>query len=120
MVCAWLRRTDGRWLISGGRDSVALLWDLKLAGKKNSSPQLAKTIPTIERVEAIGFLQEGEDLGGATVALEDPVFFTAGEKGVVKIWNAKRGKSLFVLGDEPSPGQEEQRQCVDAMLVESF
>ncbi|EEB87184.1 hypothetical protein MPER_15570, partial [Moniliophthora perniciosa FA553] len=51
---------DGRWLVSGGRDSVVLVWDLSpmdQRGKESSSkkgkdkavtPILAKTVPVLE------------------------------------------------------------------------
>lgn len=121
---------DGKWLISGGRDSVVLVWDLsakapsskhKGGGKgkeKEFMPTLAKTIPILERVEAVGLLHPDEDLAGSTSASEKLRFYTGGEKGVVKIWDAREGTVLFSLGSEQeniSDEQEEQRQIVDMM-----
>ena len=127
---------DGRWLVSGGRDSVVLVWDIsstrsapapakkgsKGKGKAaDSAPVLVKTIPVLERVEAVGLLHPDEDLAGAPSGPERLRFYTGGEKGAIKIWDAREGTVLFTLGQELEDGaaeeQEEQRQIVDAMYV---
>ena len=127
---------DGKWLISGGRDSVVLLWELfssqpvepmkrgkgrqKQAGSK---AVLSRTIPILERVEAVGFVIVGDDDDsrlGYESARNELRFFTAGEKGVLKIWDGRTGTILFQIdpSDEianASDGEEEQRQILDAM-----
>jgi U3 small nucleolar RNA-associated protein 13 len=124
---------DGKWLISGGRDSVVLIWDLssrRSTSKKDSvirkgkdkafSPTLAKTVPILERVEAVGLLHPDEDLAGSTSAANKIRFYTGGEKGVVKIWDGREGAVLFTLGEEDtkiSDDHEQQRQIVGAMYV---
>ncbi|KAF8204036.1 U3 small nucleolar RNA-associated protein [Pholiota molesta] len=76
---------DGRWLVSGGRDSVVLIWDLqsktstagsakvKKGAKKTTAltPTLVKTVPALERVEAVGILRSDDDM---------LKFYTGGEK----------------------------------------
>ena len=117
---------DGRWLVSGGRDQVALIWDmkerqLKKNGKgmeKESWPALAHTITTLERVEAVGILGEDVDIGESSSRRKHIRFFTAGEKGVVRIWDGKTGHVLRTFGEELDANheeQEEQRQILDAL-----
>ena len=123
---------DGKWLVSGGRDSVVLVWDIsskpvegsqtkssKAKGKeKDSAPTLVKTIPVLERVEAVGLLRQDEDLAGTTSGTSKLQIYTGGEKGVVKVWDARKGEVLYTLGqelDSISEDQEEQRQIVDAL-----
>ena len=122
---------DGRWLVSGGRDSVVLIWDLstgknqegdkgKTKGKgKAYSPTLVKTIPILESVEAVGLLRTDEDLTGSTSASKLR-FYTGGQHGVVKIWDAQEGSVLFTLGHRPlvtDTDDEVQRQIMNLMLV---
>ncbi|EPQ60264.1 WD40 repeat-like protein [Gloeophyllum trabeum ATCC 11539] len=125
---------DGKWLVSGGRDSVVLVWDLavkkpkpatksqKKGKEKEVLPTLVKTVPVLERVEAVGLLHPDEDLAGSSSDGAKLRFWTAGEKGVVKIWDAREGNVLFTLGKEQDnipDDQEEQRQILDAMYLPS-
>lgn len=124
---------DGKWLISGGRDSVVLVWDLSPMQQPNQkggkgkgkalAPTLAKTVPILERVEAVGLLHPDEDLTGSSSAPDKLRFYTGGQNGVVKIWDAREGNVLFTLGDDQnkiSDDQETQRQIVDVMYVCTF
>ncbi|THH04369.1 hypothetical protein EW145_g5570 [Phellinidium pouzarii] len=114
---------DGRWLISGGRDSVALLWDFtgndalvktnKRRGEESKFlvPILARTIPILERIEAVGWV--GEDN-------ESLHFFTAGEKGIVRIWNANSGINLFKLSGEAKKDTEQRQEILDACHISTI
>ncbi|EJD03826.1 WD40 repeat-like protein [Fomitiporia mediterranea MF3/22] len=108
---------DGKWLLSAGRDSIALLWDLhgnstssKKKGVKRGilSSSLSRTITILERVEAAGWV-DNED--GALH------FFTAGQKGIVKIWDARSGSSLCALNEAVEENEEEQREIVYASCI---
>ncbi|KAI0783305.1 WD40 repeat-like protein [Abortiporus biennis] len=128
---------DGKWLVSGGRDSVVLVWDIsskssetsksannKGKGKEKAhTPTLVKTIPVLERVEAVGLLQQDGGLVGTASGVTKLHLYTGGEKGVIKIWDAHSGNVLFTLGQEQEANiaeeQEEQRQIVNAIYVPS-
>jgi U3 small nucleolar RNA-associated protein 13 len=120
--------SDGRWLVSGGRDSVVLIWDLFSSKniptkekKKNSnrkSPTLVKTIPILERVEAMGLLQLDDNQFNTKTEFDQIRFYTGGEKGIIKIWDGSKGQVVQKLGEEQiqtSAELEEQRQIVDVL-----
>lgn len=132
---------EGRWLVSGGRDRVLMVWDLwggdehgwqRLAGGEAASKkkgkgkavevQLARTITVLESLESVGVLGREEEVAG----LDGPVgsrvvCWSAGEKGVVKAWDALKGSQLAVFRGaegvnvaDPSeePDEDEQRGIV--------
>ena len=120
---------DDRWLISGGRDAVVLVWDLqnclqtnyhpKKRREKDVSPLLAKTIPVHERVEALGIIETTENVGSSTGASKLR-FYTGGEKGEVKIWDAKDNQVLATFGgehNEKSADAEEQLSILDVIYA---
>jgi len=117
---------DGKWLLSAGRDSVALLWDISPlrasnpAGKrkeKPSEPRLVKTIPVLDHVEAAGLLLPEERLTGPSkIATPSGFrFFVAGERGVVTIWDTNKSAPLLTLGKEKLNNEDESRQILDAV-----
>jgi U3 small nucleolar RNA-associated protein 13 len=119
---------DGRWLVSGGRDQVVLVWDIserklkksRKGKEKEAWPSLANTITALERVEAVGILDEEVDASESSSRLRHLRFFTAGEKGLVRIWDGKTGDVLRVFGEERHASmdpadREEQRQILDAL-----
>ena len=112
---------DGKYLVTTGRDAVVLIWDLtpthgpssKIGKKQKMEIPLLGTIPVLERVEAGGVVElEGET--GLKV-------FTAGEKGVVKVWDVKSGKVVRTLAGHQTQTQtsDESGQIVQAMFVRS-
>ncbi|CAE6469273.1 unnamed protein product [Rhizoctonia solani] len=125
---------DGRYVISGGRDAVVLIWDTRppaengkpekggagKKGRKNSlTPVLVKTIPVLERIEALGVL-ESEDSEGRLK------FYTGGQKGVIKVWDAWDAKILQTFGEEIEGSSsleddgEESRQILDILYTPSM
>ncbi|KIK99464.1 hypothetical protein PAXRUDRAFT_822701 [Paxillus rubicundulus Ve08.2h10] len=119
---------DGKWLISGGRDSVIVLWDMSSSGDRSVSkgrgksktvtPTMSKTIPVMERVEAVGFVNPNvSDFTSETSKFH---FFTAGDKGVIRIWDSREGSVIHSLATgSGTADQEEQRQVVEAFYIPS-
>ncbi|KAF9650547.1 WD40 repeat-like protein [Thelephora ganbajun] len=119
---------DGKWLLSAGRDSVVLLWDIsplrasKPASKgkeKPSEPRLVKTIPVLDHVEAAGLLFPEERLAGSSKNATSPGFrfFVAGARGVVTIWDTNNSTPLLTLGNEKPNDKDESRQILDAVYL---
>ncbi|CAE6448997.1 unnamed protein product [Rhizoctonia solani] len=123
---------DGRYVVSGGRDAVVLIWDTrppiengkpdkpgKKSKKKALAPVLVKTIPVLERIEALGVL-ESEDSEGRLK------FYTGGQKGVIKVWDAWDAKVLETFGEETEGSGsleddgEESRQILDVLYTPSM
>ncbi|KAG8953427.1 U3 small nucleolar RNA-associated protein 13 [Tulasnella sp. 424] len=123
--------SDGKWLVTAGRDSVILIWDLHSAFSAQSAAttttttkkgtrvdvKLVKTVPVLERVEAAGILSAADcgDEKGLRV-------FTAGEKGVVRVWDVNSGKVTLTLeghtvGADSSEAVEEQGQIIHAIYL---
>ena len=69
---------DGWTLLSGGRDQVVHVYDLKAMA-------LQKTVPVFEQIEGIQVLTDGA--GPDSLALE---FATAGNKGQLRVWQLTR------------------------------
>lgn len=119
---------DGRWLISAGRDSVALIWDLSAKGSSGQSkktttpcmrPVLAKTIPVLERTEAVGFLPSDQEIPIAVGKKESLRFFTGGSKCIIRIWDAQSGEVLWKSGEEveDASDEDESRQITNVLCV---
>ena len=120
---------DGKWLVSGGRDSVVLLWDLSAGSRSTDrsiskrkgkstivAPTLSKTIPVMESVEAVGFVHP--ELNDFTAESPNLQFFTAGDKGVVRIWDLTQGSVVYSLATEAGSNTgdpEAERQIIDAL-----
>ncbi|KAI9030358.1 WD40-repeat-containing domain protein [Hyaloraphidium curvatum] len=92
---------NGEYLISGGRDRVVNIWNL-------GTKELVKTLPVSEGVEAVGLVDHSHlptKLRSSTKQT-DIVFYTGGEKGVVRIWNADRGEVLLAQAAEESSNHQ--------------
>lgn len=121
---------DGKRMISAGRDSVVLIWEFAAdstrssKGKGKEIVNLVKTIPVLERVEAAGLIPNDLRLDpeGST-SEKDIYFFTAGEKGTIKIWDGRKGvvlASLNELQTDPEQEMEVQREILDARFALTF
>lgn len=132
--------SDGRWLISGGRDSVAIIWDLnggpaaaQAKGKGKATVDgpvkavLVKTIPVLERVEAIGAIAASETVASSSSAPTTAGrlrFFTGGEKGLIRIWDATDAKVIASFGvdisENAKSSAENPREIMDVMYAVIF
>ncbi|XP_074135663.1 transducin beta-like protein 3 [Sminthopsis crassicaudata] len=92
---------DGHTMVSSGRDKICTVWDLKTRTS-------VKTVPVFESVESVVLLPKGEApaLGVNSSGLH---FLTAGERGVLRVWEAESGNCVHtqkpVVG-EGGPGRE--------------
>ncbi|CAN6603782.1 U3 small nucleolar RNA-associated protein 13 [Trichomonascus vanleenenianus] len=87
--------SDGKYLISGGRDRVVSVWS-------TASKKLVNTIPVMEVLETVGFLT-------------DDVIYTGGQDGVIKLWSRESGEKLGeqALEAEVAETEEEEISIVD-------
>ena len=129
---------DGRWLVSGGRDSVVMVWDLtggigaaSAATKKGKAaerkqPTLVKTIPVLERVEALGMIAATEVVASTSSGSDGGVgrlrFYTGGEKGVIRVWDATNAEVVASYGVDITAGSskseaDEPREIIDVMYT---
>uniref|UniRef100_S4RJG5 Transducin beta like 3 n=1 Tax=Petromyzon marinus TaxID=7757 RepID=S4RJG5_PETMA len=116
---------DGRTLLSAGRDSVVLLWELE-AGV------VRKTVPVYEPLEDLVVLPEEGDQSALGVQGKGIHFVTAGSKGTLRVWDAANARCVFTApppeagspGDDAAaaaasagPGDGAERTIVQAHLV---
>ncbi|XP_026340730.1 transducin beta-like protein 3 [Ursus maritimus] len=89
---------DGHTMLSSGRDKICVVWDLR-------SHQATRTVPVFESVEAAVLLPEepAPELGVKSKRLH---FLTAGDQGVLRVWEAASGQCVHTQRQRPGPGQE--------------
>jgi U3 small nucleolar RNA-associated protein 13 len=122
--------SDGRWMVSAGRDKVVLVWDMgedggeaakgkgKGKGRSTDGPRTVQTIIAGEQVESVGLLPVGEEaLGQPKGRLR---CWTGGDKGVVRVWDAFKaelvGQVSGVEGvDEAEMDEDEQRGIISVL-----
>ncbi|KAF9977221.1 U3 small nucleolar RNA-associated protein 13, partial [Modicella reniformis] len=85
---------SGNTLISGSRDKVVNVWDLK-------TMKLATTYPIYETLETVGILQKSkiQTIDGKDVS-EREMFYTAGDGGVIRIWDLRSGELIAKQNEE--------------------
>ena len=107
---------DGKTLVSGGRDKVLNVWDLERG-------VLRKTLPVFETIEAVGIVDvpepgaagdkkgKGKETGSTRRAV-----FTAGDKGVVRLWDLLTNEQIKTAADEVTKGGK-VHEIVDVVCV---
>lgn len=121
---------SGRWMITGGRDRVVLLWDFgsrldgasssgtlsagpKSKSKKSDGKQAPKTVQTTltnETIESVGFVDPSDLLpssSGSEGKKRSLVAYTGGEKGCVRVWDVLRGKEIGKMDGPAGRGDED-------------
>ncbi|CEI98202.1 hypothetical protein RMCBS344292_12317 [Rhizopus microsporus] len=101
---------DGQYLISGSRDKVVNVWDWR-------AKQLRATYPIFETIETVGFVEKNEEVTakfGSEYAQSD-IFYTAGDSGLVKLWDMKTGK--LIKAQEPE--KNSQHTITDVVYIKS-
>ncbi|KAI7894430.1 WD40-repeat-containing domain protein [Mucor mucedo] len=85
---------DGKYLISGSRDKVVNVWDWQ-------AKELRATHPIFETIETVGFLEKNVKLAGkfGKQWQDADIFYTAGDSGIIKLWDLKSGK--LIKAQEP-------------------
>ncbi|KAI8354162.1 WD40-repeat-containing domain protein [Blakeslea trispora] len=80
---------DGKYLISGSRDKVVNVWDWQ-------AKTLKATYPIFETIETVGFLEKNVKLAGKFGKnwQDADIFYTAGDSGLIKLWDLKSGKLI--------------------------
>ncbi|XP_014672367.1 PREDICTED: transducin beta-like protein 3 [Priapulus caudatus] len=82
---------DGNTLLSCGRDKVVILWNLKTS-------KMLKTVPVYETLEGVVLLRENTPFPALNIPVggtDDLHFLTAGERGVLRVWNSKTSKCVY-------------------------
>ncbi|KAG6800849.1 transducin beta-like protein 3 [Apis mellifera caucasica] len=80
---------DKDYLISSGRDRVLILWDL-------TSGSSIRVVPVYEEIEDTFIISKNLSLPFYNKDENAIHIATAGEKGIVKIWEMKTGKEVYV------------------------
>ncbi|XP_069876074.1 transducin beta-like protein 3 isoform X1 [Dipodomys merriami] len=89
---------DGHTMLSSGRDKICTVWDLR-------SCQATRTVPVFESVEAVVLLPE-EPVPALGVKNSGLHFLTAGDQGILRVWEATSGQCVYTQPQPPGPGRE--------------
>ncbi|XP_036144241.1 transducin beta-like protein 3 isoform X3 [Monomorium pharaonis] len=93
---------DGNYLVSSGRDRVLILWDI-LTGTS------VRILPVYEGIEGTFMISAKCLPSFVTSRKSDGIYVaSAGEKGVVKIWEMKTGKQIYAQDDSLVPPAKEE------------
>lgn len=91
---------DGRFLLSAGRDQIVNIWTLAVTGKP------LVTLPVMEAIESAGWIEAGRMVEGGKQRGNKGVpasllFYTAGEKGIIRLWSLEGSTCKLVVSSAP-------------------
>ncbi|KAK9764386.1 U3 small nucleolar RNA-associated protein 13, variant 2 [Basidiobolus ranarum] len=95
---------DGLQLISGSRDKVVNVWDLK-------KYKLKRTLPIYETLETVGIIKENTEFKESSIPNGRQYFYTAGDKGLIRLWDFETGKMVH----SQKPEQNSKHTLVDVI-----
>ncbi|EEB09051.1 U3 snoRNP-associated protein Utp13 [Schizosaccharomyces japonicus yFS275] len=73
---------NGKFLVSGSRDKTILVWNVQ-------TRKLARTIPALYSIEAIGWME-----GVSTEDSSKKLLYAAGENNIIGVWDVYDGKRV--------------------------
>ncbi|XP_060523217.1 transducin beta-like protein 3 [Cylas formicarius] len=88
---------EGQRFVSSGRDKVLILWELG-----RGTP--LKTVATYETIETLLGMPRKFKLPGFQSDPDSVYVASAGEKGVVRVWDVPKGREVFVQPESTAPG----------------
>ncbi|XP_050463329.1 transducin beta-like protein 3 [Cataglyphis hispanica] len=105
---------NGNYLVSSGRDKVLILWDI-------SSRTSIRVLPVYEVIEGAFIISHKSLPGFIKLHKNDDIYVaSAGEKGVVKIWEMKAGKLIYTQDNSlVSPAKEQGSLSITHLLYNS-
>ncbi|XP_070581106.1 transducin beta-like protein 3 isoform X2 [Ptychodera flava] len=112
---------NGDTLLSCGRDSVVVVWDL-------TNNTAKKTIPVYETVEGVMSLPS-KMYNSVSANESDLHFITAGSKGVLRVWNGRTGQCVYTqqnsiavkcTGDDTSPDEQPSSNITQLQMCEAL
>lgn len=83
-------------LLSAGRDKLVCVWDLNGITTKNNKLEPSKSVPVYESIEGMRIPSQEDVCRLIGSGAENGVYVvTAGEDGVLKLWNLKTGNCVY-------------------------
>ncbi|XP_054168182.1 transducin beta-like protein 3 [Oppia nitens] len=78
---------DGQHILTASRDKLVIVWSA-------SDHQMVRSIPIYESLESIEVI-DGSKISVINLLVNNKIFVTAGERGVLRVWNYGSGDLLY-------------------------
>ncbi|XP_025152449.1 transducin beta-like protein 3 isoform X2 [Harpegnathos saltator] len=107
---------DGNYLVSSGRDKVLILWDI-------SSGTTVRVLPVYEGIEGAFIIDTKTPLPtfSQLCKTSDIYVASAGEKGIIKIWEMRTGRLMYKQENSlVSMAKEEESLSITHLLYNKF